>query len=258
MNPYSVDMMRTYYTYKALKNLDENCAEYIANAASFAAVSATTVAEQKSPEEFKSELQHAIIKGFKEKSAAYTDELLRTTLPLDIVKGEIIPALNIVGEGFEKKTLYLPQLLMSAEAAKSAFDVIKAKMASSGGAKSSKETFVIATVHGDIHDIGKNIVRLLLENYGYNVIDLGRDVSPEKIAECVIAHKAPFVGLSALMTTTVPAMEETITLLRREAPFCKILVGGAVLTKEYADSIGADKYAKDAMEAVRYCEEFKA
>ena len=258
MNPYSADMMKTYYTYKALKNLDENCADYIANAASFATASSITVTEQKSPEEFKSELQRAIIKGFKEKSAACTEELLKTTPPLEIVKSEIIPALNIVGDGFEKKTLYLPQLLMSAEAAKFAFDVIKAKMTSSEDAKPSKETFVIATVHGDIHDIGKNIVRLLLENYGYEVIDLGRDVPPRKIADSVIAHKAPFVGLSALMTTTVPAMEETIALLRREAPFCKILVGGAVLTKEYADSIGADKYAKDAMEAVRYCEDLKA
>ncbi len=255
MNPYSSDMMRTYYTYKALKNLDENCAEYIANAASFTAVSATAVPEAKTCEEFKSELQRAIIKGFKEKSAIATDELLNTMAPLDIVRNEIIPALNTVGEGFEKKTLYLPQLLMSAEAAKSAFEVIKTKMTSSDGEKSSKATFVIATVHGDIHDIGKNIVRLLLENYGYNVIDLGRDVAPEKIAESVKENNAPFVGLSALMTTTVPAMEETIALLRREAPSCKILVGGAVLTKEYADSIGADKYAKDAMEAVRYCEE---
>lgn len=256
MNPYSSDMMKTYYAYKALKNLDENCAEYIANAASFATVAASAPAGQKSAEEFKSELQHAIIKGFKEKSAVATEALLKDTQPLDIVRNEIIPALNSVGEGFEKKTLYLPQLLMSAEAAKAAFDVIKTKMSSSDEEKPSKATFVIATVHGDIHDIGKNIVRLLLENYGYNVIDLGRDVLPETVAKAVKESNAPFVGLSALMTTTVPAMEETIALLRQEVPFCRILVGGAVLTKEYADSIGADKYAKDAMEAVRYCEEF--
>jgi 5-methyltetrahydrofolate--homocysteine methyltransferase len=154
--------------------------------------------------------------------------------------------------GFEKKTVYLPQLLMSAEAAKSAFEQIKGAM--TGEKSATKCAFVLATVKGDIHDIGKNIVKLLLENYGFAVYDLGKDVEPEAIAEKTKELHAPLVGLSALMTTTVPAMEETIRLLRKEAPWCKVVVGGAVLTQEYADAIGADKYAKDAMEAVRYAE----
>ncbi|MBO5402990.1 MAG: homocysteine S-methyltransferase family protein [Clostridia bacterium] len=254
MNPYSADMMKTYYTYKALKGMDENCAEYIGAADLFTVIAPTTTAEtQKTVEEFSSELQRAVIKGFKEKAAELTKSILLSVDPLEIVNNEIIPALNTVGKGFEEKTVYLPQLLMSAEAAKSAFEVIKSFMA--GGEKSAdKGTFVIATVHGDIHDIGKNIVKLLLENYGFNVVDLGKDVPPEKIVETAIQLHAPLAGLSALMTTTVPAMEETIKQLKAKAPWCKTVVGGAVLTQEYADKIGADKYAKDAMEAVRYAE----
>ncbi len=254
MNPYSADMMKTYYAYKALKGLDENCAEYIGAADSFAVASVpVATVTPKNAEEYSSKLQRAIIKGFKDKAAELTKALLSSIEPLEIVNKEIIPALNVVGDGFEKKTVYLPQLLMSAEAAKSAFEVIKAFMA--GKEKSgTKGVIVIATVRGDIHDIGKNIVKLLLENYGFDVVDLGKDVPPEIIAESAIKLRAPLVGLSALMTTTVPAMEETIKLLRKKAPWCKIMVGGAVLTKEYADKIGADKYAKDAMESVRYAE----
>ena len=143
---------------------------------------------------------------------------------------------------------------MSAEAAKCAFEEIKSFMGDKNEGKSRKLTIVIATVKGDIHDIGKNIVKLLLENYGYNVIDLGKDVPPEKIVEAAVKSRAELVGLSALMTTTVPAMEQTIKLLREKAPACKVIVGGAVLTQEYSDKMGADKYAKDAMEAVRYAE----
>ena len=255
MNPYSVDMMKTYYAYRALKGLDENCAEYIGSAESFVVtVTSVAAAAPKTTEEYSSELQHAVIKGFKDKAGELTKNLLSSVDPLEIVNNEIIPALNIVGDGFEKKTVYLPQLLMSAEAAKSAFEVIKASM--SGKEKAgTKDVIVIATVYGDIHDIGKNIVKLLLENYGFDVVDLGKDVPPEIIAKTAIKLRAPLVGLSALMTTTVPAMEETIKLLREKAPWCKIVVGGAVLTKEYADKIGADKYAKDAMESVRYAEE---
>lgn len=255
MNPYSVDMMKTYYAYRALKGLDDNCAEYIGSAESFVVtVTSVAAAAPKTTEEYSSELQHAVIKGFKDKAGELTKNLLSSVDPLEIVNNEIIPALNIVGDGFEKKTVYLPQLLMSAEAAKSAFEVIKASM--SGKEKAgTKGVIVIATVYGDIHDIGKNIVKLLLENYGFDVVDLGKDVPPEIIAKTAIKLRAPLVGLSALMTTTVPAMEETIKLLREKAPWCKIVVGGAVLTKEYADKIGADKYAKDAMESVRYAEE---
>lgn len=256
MNPYSADMVKTYYTYKALKGLDENCADYIANADSFT-VTTTAITNNnanKSVEKFSSELQHAIIKGFKDKASEITKVMLKSTPPLEIVNGEIIPALNTVGIGFENKTVYLPGLLMSAEAAKSAFEVIKSSV-TGNKAQDNKGTFVIATVYGDIHDIGKNIVKLLLENYGFNVVDLGKDVPPETIVEKVTELHAPLVGLSALMTTTVPAMEETIKQLKANAPWCKSVVGGAVLTQEYADKIGADKYARDAMETVRYAEE---
>ena len=255
MNPYSADMMKTYYTYNALKGFDPNCADYIAHADEFTASAPTQTATAPSGDtQYASELQYAIIKGFKDKASEITKELVKVTEPLDIVNHEIIPALNNVGVGFENKTVYLPQLLMSAEAAKSAFEVIKSTMPS-GDTKSQKPTFVIATVHGDIHDIGKNIVKLLLENYGFNVVDLGKDVPAETIVEKVIELDAKIVGLSALMTTTVPAMQRTIELIKQKAPWCKTIVGGAVLTQEYADKIGADKYARDAMEAVRYAEE---
>ncbi|MBE6564407.1 MAG: homocysteine methyltransferase [Ruminococcaceae bacterium] len=261
MNPYSPDMMKTFYAYRALKGLDPNCSEYIAASDSFAvsaaaspASSPTSVtASPKAAEDPASELQHAIIKGLKDKASELTRSLLSSKAPLDIVNSEIIPALNVVGSGFEQKTVYLPQLLMSAEAAKSAFEQIKTFL--SGKEKAAaKGIFVIATVHGDIHDIGKNIVKLLLENYGFDVIDLGKDVPPQTVADAVVRHHAPLAGLSALMTTTVPAMEETIALLRKQAPWCKVVVGGAVLTQDYADRIGADHYAKDAMECVRYAE----
>ena len=249
MNPYSAEMMNTYYAYRALAGLDENCAEFISSAQAVSTVT-QTVTEIK--EDFASELQKAIIKGLRDRAAALTEAMIAENDPLEVVNREIIPALDTVGVGFEKKTVYLPQLLMSAEAAKAAFEVIKSKMPS--GKASDKPPFVIATVKGDIHDIGKNIVKLILENYGYPVSDLGRDVSPEKIVEETVRLHAPIVGLSALMTTTVPAMEETIKQLRASAPWAKIVVGGAVLNREYAEQIGADKYAKDAMEAVRYAE----
>jgi len=271
MNPHSPDMMKTYYTYKALKGMDENCAAYIEAAESFVPVIASgngnlnagsasngatgnnQAAGASSNGAGKSDLQYAVIKGMKERAAELTKKLLNEKAPLEIVNGEIIPALNTVGVGFEEKKVYLPQLLMSAEAAKSAFEVIKQQM--TGKEKTAgKAVFVIATVKGDIHDIGKNIVKLLLENYGYDVVDLGKDVPPEVVVEKVVELHAPFAGLSALMTTTVPAMEETIRLLKEKAPWCKTVVGGAVLTQEYSDRIGADKYAKDAMEAVRYAE----
>lgn len=254
MNPYSADMMKTYYAYKALKGMDDNCADYIAASNTFASVVAAPVAATKTLTEGDgSDLQRAIIKGFKDKAGEITGQLLTTVAPLDIVNNDIIPALNSVGKGFEDKIVYLPQLLMSAEAAKSAFEMIKQHV--SGGEKTAgKGNFILATVHGDIHDIGKNIVKLLLENYGFDVVDLGKDVSADVIVDKTVAMHAPLVGLSALMTTTVPAMEATIRQLRERAPWCKVVVGGAVLTKEYADKIGADFYAKDAMEAVRYAE----
>ena len=255
MNPHSAEMMKAFYAFRALVGKDENCAAYVNFATSLpkavtveAAASAAKEAETEG-----SPLFRAIVKGLKESAAALTREEVKTRAPLSIVNEEIIPALNHVGEGFEKKTVFLPSLLMSAEAAKSAFSVIKESM--SGRAAETKCPFVIATVKGDIHDIGKNIVRLLLENYGFAVSDLGKDVPPERVVEETLRLHAPLVGLSALMTTTVPAMEETIRILREKAPFAKIVVGGAVLTEEYAAAIGADKYASDAMETVRYAEE---
>ena len=253
MNPHSADMMRTYYAYRALAGLDENCAEYVGTAETFSSAAFATPVASKTAAEDSTTLGRAIVKGFKEQAAELTKSLLDVTAPLDIVNGEIIPALDTVGKGFEEKTVYLPQLLMSAEAAKCAFEVIKSFM-SSGEKTSAKGVVVIATVQGDIHDIGKNIVKLLLENYGFDVVDLGKDVPPEVIVDKIEALHAPLVGLSALMTTTVPAMEKTIRLIRDRAPWCKVLVGGAVLTEDYAARIGADGYAKDAMEGVRYAE----
>ncbi len=252
MNPYSIEMMKTYYIYRMLVGMDENCSEYIAAADSFLTLPVQG-GQGKADFSSGSELQYAVIKGFKEKAEELTKQRILSVPPLEIVNNDIIPALNTVGTGFEKKTIYLPQLLMSAEAAKSAFEVIKTAVADSGSS-TNKGTFVIATVKGDIHDIGKNIVKLLLENYGFQVVDLGRDVAPVDIVNEVIKYRAPLAGLSALMTTTVPAMEETVKLIKTKAPWCKIVVGGAVLTQEYADKIGADKYARDAMETVRYAE----
>ena len=251
INPNSVEMLKAYNAYKALLGKDENFTNYI----TFASNLTEKVIENKPVIEnvdgkFTS-LQTAIIKGFKEKAGEITAELLKTCNPLDIIKNEIIPALDEVGVGFENKKIYLPNLLMSAESAKTAFSYIKNAMSEQN---STKSVFVIATVKGDIHDIGKNIVKLLLENYGYKVIDLGRDVAPETIVKAVISNNAPLCGLSALMTTTTPAMQETIKLLKVKAPWCKTVVGGAVLTEEFAKSIGADKYCKDAMETVRYAE----
>ncbi|MBE6531607.1 MAG: homocysteine methyltransferase [Ruminococcaceae bacterium] len=259
MNPYSTEMMKTYFAHRALMGIDENCAEYIAFAQPLAEAVSTATA-QKAPvaapaEEYSSELRGAIVKGLKERAAQLTAELVSSLPAMQIVNEHIIPALDIVGAGFERGTVYLPQLLMSAEAAKASFEVIKSNM--TGGNAKSKCAVVIATVKGDIHDIGKNIVKLILENYGFSVTDLGRDVSPEAIVSATVDLRAPIVVLSALMTTTVPAMEQTVRLLRKDAPWCKIMVGGAVLNAEYADAIGADKYAKDAMEAVRYAEEIE-
>ena len=256
MNPHSGDMMRTWYAFRVLHGLDENCEDYIQFASTYTVqAAAPAAAAAAAPEADGSALQRAIVKGLKDKALELTTALVETVAPLDIVQQEIIPALDTVGKGFEEKRVYLPQLLMSAEAAKSAFAVIKEKLSRQGSGGADKCPFVIATVRGDIHDIGKNIVRLLLENYGFAVTDLGKDVEPERVVEAAVKLHAPVVGLSALMTTTVPAMEETIRQLRKAAPWCKIVVGGAVLNREYADSIGADKYAADAMETVRYAEE---
>ena len=246
MNPYSERMMESYYSFNVIKGLDDNCMDFIAFASQ-------QDSQPTAKTENKQTLIDAIEKGLKEKAAEITEAMLSDNAPLDIVNLHVIPALDEVGRKFENKTLFLPQLLMSAEAAKFSFEVIKAHM-SAEGESVKKGTVVLATVYGDIHDIGKNIVKLLLENYGFNVIDLGKNVPPEDVLAAVNETKAPLVGLSALMTTTVPSMEETIKLIKDKAPWCKTVVGGAVLTQEYADKIGADKYCADAMETVRYAE----
>jgi len=253
MNPFSVEMMKIYHSFRALRGMDANCADYIAFASGLTTQSvAGGAAVTASAPDAAEPLKHAVIKGLKDKAGALAAQMAASMDPLDVVNGQIIPALDVVGKGFEAKTVFLPQLLMSAEAAKAAFEAVKAAMPASD--QPSKGKIVLATVKGDIHDIGKNIVRTLLSNYGYEVIDLGKDVPPQKIVDCALEHDVKLVGLSALMTTTVPAMEETIALLRKSGARAKVVVGGAVLTQEYADMIHADHYAKDAMETVRYAE----
>ena len=243
INPGSEDMMKAWYAFHALMALDSNCEKYIARYAQQAAGGKHTMT-----------LQSAIERGLKEEASSITAELAEQKDALDIINEELIPALNNVGEGFEKGTVFLPQLLMSAESAKSAFAVLKERMDQSGEVQEKKGKVILATVKGDIHDIGKNIVKVLLENYSFDVIDLGKDVPPEKVVETVLEQDVHLVGLSALMTTTVVSMEETIRQLREKAPDCLVMVGGAVLNQEYADMIGADFYGKDAMQSVHYAQ----
>lgn len=258
INPSSEDMMKAWYAYHALMDLDANCERYISrysNApAGVPAGKPGTPAHGPGGNTPGMHLAAAIEKGLRDDAHSITLQLTEEKAPLDIINEELIPALNRVGDGFEKGTVFLPQLLMSAEAAKSAFAVLKEKMDKSGEVQEKKGTIVIATVKGDIHDIGKNIVKVLLENYSFDVIDLGKDVPPEKIVDTVLEKKAPLAGLSALMTTTVVSMEETIRQLREKAPECRVMVGGAVLNQEYADMIGADFYGKDAMQSVHYAQ----
>ena len=256
MNPLSGRMLEAYYAYCALSGVDEGCKEFVtryANAPKAGNVQPIT----------QYTLYDAIVKGLAEQSSTATQKLLQEgKVPLEIIDEFIIPALNAVGEGFGKKTVFLPQLLMAADAAKAAFGELKKQMQAGGpGATADADaitqaatpsgTIVLAVVKGDIHDIGKNIVKVLWENYGYHVVDLGKDVPAEAVVEAVEKHQAKLVGLTALMTTTVAAMEETIRALRKTTR-TNILVGGAVMTREYADTIGADGYAPDAVAAVNY------
>ena len=244
INPCSERVMKGLYAYNMLIGKDENCKNYIANADNSIPIKETA--------EVNTTLEDAIIKGLKISAGLITEKLLKTTDAMDVINNMIIPALDTVGKLYEQQKVYLPQLLISAECAECAFEKIKQNNTTSS--QNIKCKFVLATVKGDIHDIGKNIVKLLLQNYGYDVIDLGKDVPPKTIVDEVTRTHAELVGLSALMTTTVPAMEETVKLLKNNAPWCKIVVGGAVLNEEYANKMGADKYAKDAMETVRYAE----
>ncbi len=255
INPSSEDMMKAWYAYHALMGLDANCESYIDH---YSNVQTANAAPSENGRKTAVSLRESIEKGLKEDAALITAELSETQEPLGIINTELIPALNHVGDGFEAGTIFLPQLLMSAEAAKSAFAILKDKMDKSGEVQEKIGTIILATVKGDIHDIGKNIVKVLLENYSFDVIDLGKDVAPEQIVDMVLDKNVKLVGLSALMTTTVVSMEETIHMLREQAPQCKVMVGGAVLNQEYADMIGADFYGKDAMQSVRYAQELFA
>ena len=268
INPGNEAMMQSYRAFLALQGLDENCMDYINTYAGTKAPSAVPAAgtagaadgQQGSPAKASAEqaassgmsLAESIARGMAESAVRATRQGLETTDPLLLINEQMIPALDRVGQGFEKGTIFLPQLLMSAEAAKAAFEVVKESM--SGTAREVKGRMILATVKGDIHDIGKNIVKVMLENYGYEILDLGKDVAPETIVDTAIREDIRLIGLSALMTTTVVSMEETIRLLRERTPDTREVVGGAVMTQEYADAIGADCYAKDAMATVRYAD----
>ena len=242
INPNVDAMTGTVRAFKLLHNIDVNSAQYIA------AYSDMAVKPVQKTEGIT--LEYAIDNGLKAEAAKITEQLLKTDEPMAIINDRLIPALDKTGSLFEQGKIFLPQLILSAGVTQSCFDVIKEKLSREGNAPVSKGKIVLATVKGDIHDIGKNIVKVLLENYGYTVIDLGKDVDYQTVVDAAIKHGARLVGLSALMTTTLKSMEETITLLKKELPDCKVMVGGAVLTPDYAKKIGADYYAKDAKEAV--------
>ena len=267
MNPSSEEMMAAVYAYNVLINRDPQSTKYIeryanrvpASAALAKAAQAATVAQSGGEAELSgpyAPLMKAVEKGLKGEAAAQTRALLETKEPLELVDEALIPALDIVGNKYEKGTLFLPQLLQAASAAQSAFEEIKTAIAKKGAANESKGRIVIATVKGDVHDIGKNIVKVILENYGFEVIDLGRDVPVETVVNTVREKNVRLVGLSALMTTTLKSMEETIAALHEAKLDCKIMVGGAVLTPEYAKKIGADWYAKDAKRSADIAKEF--
>ncbi len=243
INPKAQNMMDTVRAYRMLAGFDPNCAEYIA---CYRDVQSATLVTNGNLT-----LVEAVAHGMKQEAAKLTVAALESTAPLDIINLHLIPALDQVGAQYEAGTMFLPQLIQAATAAQSAFAVLKQSF-TDGDSSQSKGAIVIATVQGDVHDIGKNIVKLLLENYGYRVIDLGKDVPPQHIVDVAKEHQVSLVGLSALMTTTVPAMAETIRLLHEQYPECKTVVGGAVLTEAYAMSIGADYYAKDAKATVDY------
>lgn len=258
INPCSDAMMNSYRAYLALMCIDRDCGEYISAYAGTKSetIVTTSNAVAETNTQKREELFDIIVKGLKERAFAETEALLDTRDSMDIINNILIPALDEVGKEFEKGTMFLPQLMMSADTAKNCFDAIKARLHVSGEKQEFKGKIVIATVKGDIHDIGKNIVKILLENYGYEVFDLGKDVAPEEIVDCIKANDIHLCMLSALMTTTVISMEDTIKAIRREGLDTRVCVGGAVLTQEYADMIGADQYCKDALASVNYANKF--
>ena len=259
MNPNTPEMMAAVRAYRVLTSQDEKCNDYVAAYANVqvqtSQVAKTDAAAPAGGAAGADALFEAVRRGLKNEARAAAGEALKTREPLQVVNETLIPALDVVGDAFEKGSIFLPQLLQSATATQAAFEVIKTAIAASGSQGESKGRIVIATVKGDVHDIGKNIVRVILENYGYDVLDLGRDVPPERVVEAVRQTGAPLVGLSALMTTTVPNMQATIEALHAANLPCKVMVGGAVLTKAYAEQIGADFYAKDAKASADYAKQ---
>ena len=252
INPASEDMMCSYRSFLALTGQDPNFEGYIGQ---YGGTEASETGKKHPETSGEMPLEAAIEKGMKTEAAWAAEQLLKEQDSLSIINRYLIPALDRVGKGFEKGTVFLPQLLMSADAAKQAFSVLKEAMPAQEEGEKDRPKVILATVKGDIHDIGKNIVKVLLENYSFDVLDLGKDVPPEDILKKAVDEDVKLVGLSALMTTTVASMEETIRLLRREKPDCRVMVGGAVLNQEYADMIGADFYGKDAMQSVYYAQE---
>ena len=259
MNPNTPEMMAAVRAYRVLTSQDEKCNDYVAAYANVqvqtSQVAKTDAAAPAGGAAGADALFEAVRRGLKNEARAAAGEALKTREPLQVVNETLIPALDVVGDAFEKGSIFLPQLLQSATATQAAFEVIKTAIAANGSQGESKGRIVIATVKGDVHDIGKNIVRVILENYGYDVLDLGRDVPPDRVVEAVRQTGAPLVGLSALMTTTVPNMQATIEALHAANLPCKVMVGGAVLTKAYAEQIGADFYAKDAKASADYAKQ---
>ena len=251
VNPMNKAIMDAVYVYQAISGADENCARYIAH---FSSQEQTTMPADKNVAK-EVNLQDAIIHGLKEQSAKMASAMSANIPPMEIINTHLIPALDKAGKDFESQRTFLPQLLMSAEAAKAAFEALALKISKQDGEQQKRGKIVLATVKGDVHDIGKNIVKILLENYNFEVIDLGKNVEPSLVLETVLKENITLAGLSALMTTTVVYMEETIKLLKEKAPNCRVMVGGAVLTEIYANKIGAGFYSKDAISAVRYAEE---
>ena len=275
INPNIEEMTGAVRAYKLLAGFDKNSVDFIKHYAGKQIVPKIVISENKSAgtdtksgtdgakgiqqsasdndtglEGDKLALYNAVLNGLKNEGADCTAKLLENTDSMEVVNEVLIPALDKIGEEFEKGTLFLPQLIMSASVAQAAFEVIRKFMIKSDAAPVSKGKIVIATVKGDVHDIGKNIVKVLLENYGYDVIDLGKDVPYQAVVDAVKENDVKLVGLSALMTTTLVSMKETIELLHENNLDCKVMVGGAVLTPEYAKEIHADFYAKDAKESV--------
>ncbi len=263
INPNDEDMMATVAVFEMLHNRDKNAEKFIEKYGEVSLGSMTRGTASAQPADQSafsgtaagSDIFHALEKGMKGETVNAVKELLKTHDAMTIVNDHLIPALDHVGKGFEKGTIFLPQMMQAATAAQSGFEVIKEHLAATGQEEVAKGTVVLATVKGDIHDIGKNIVKVIMENYGFDIIDLGRDVPPEKVVETVRNQNIKLVGLSALMTTTLGSMEETIAAVKAAAPQCKVMVGGAVLTSDYAEKIGADFYCKDAMKSVEAASE---